>query len=456
MRRKARAASGQHDFTQGNILRQLVVFSAPIIAANLLQTSYQLIDSLWVGNLLGAEALGAVAISTVIIFTALSFVVGMNSAALAVLSQHKGRRDERGLRGYLNAFVVILFVLALALGAAGFLFADPLLGVLGTPEEILSEAREYLQITFLGMLFLFGYNFISTVLRALGDSKTPLRFVTVAVLLNVVLDPVLIEVLDFGIRGAAFATVASQGIAFVYGLIHVLRHKLAPFQLPRLPTWGQTRTILQLGIPAGLQMAVISAGSAAIMSVVTQFGGEIVGGFSAAQRLDSLIMLPAQALGIAASSMAGQNIGTRNWARVGRIARVGVLYNLAIMVTIALVIVVLARPAVGLFLDDPDAVEFGARYIRIIALCYPFLGINFVLNGVVRASGAMFQVLILNIVSFWILRYPLTSVLAGAFGETGIAMGMGLSFIISSGVAYLYFRFGGWRRKDLFATDSAT
>lgn len=445
--------SQQHDFTQGNILRQLVTFSGPIIAANLLQTSYQLVDSIWVGNLLGASSLGAVAISTVIIFTALSFVIGMNAAALTILSQHRGRDDRKGLRDYLNAFVVILFLLALSLGAMGYGFASPLLDLLGTPADILEEAQQYLQITFLGMLFLFGYNFISTVLRALGDSKTPLRFVTVAVLLNILLDPLFIEVFSLGIRGAAYATVASQGIAFLYGLFHVIRRKLAPFQIPRWPTWVQTRTIFQLGIPAGLQMAVISAGSAAIMSVVAQFGGDIVGGFSAAQRIDSLIMLPAQALGIAAASMAGQNIGRGNWERVNRIAKVGVLYNLAIMVSVALAVMLVAEYAVRLFLDEPAAVEFSARYIRIIALCYPFLGINFVLNGVVRASGAMFQVLLLNVISFWVLRYPLTSILADAVGELGIAMGMGLSFIISSAVAFAYFRYGNWRSKDLFAAD---
>lgn len=443
-------SQGRHDFTRGNILGQLVSFSGPIMVANLLQTSFQLVDSLWIGNLLGAQALGAVAISSVIIFTVLSFVIGMNSAALAILSQQRGRDDEDGLRRYLNAFVVILFLLALALGVAGFFLSGTLLGVLGTPADIVDGARQYLQISFLGMLFLFGYNFISTVLRALGDSRTPMRFVALAVALNVVLDPLFIHTLGLGIRGAALATVVSQGVAFIYGLTHVVRGRLVPVQPPRLPSWTETRTILNLGIPAGLQMAVISAGSAAIMSVVTSFGSNVVGGFGAAQRLDQLIMLPAQALGIAVSSMAGQNIGHRNWQRIGHIARVAVLYNLAIMFSIAVVVVIVAEPAVRLFIREPEAVAFGTSYLRIVALCYPFLGINFVLNGVVRASGAMYQVLALNVISFWVLRYPLTSLFAGWLGEIGIAVGMGTSFIISSAVAFGYFRLGGWRNKQLF------
>lgn len=440
----------RHDFTRGSILRQLVTFSGPIMVANLLQTSFQLVDSLWIGNLLGARSLGAVAVSGVLMFTVLSFVIGMNSAALTILSQQRGRNDEAGLRDYLNAFVVILFLLSVALGITGFFLSGTLLGVLGTPADIMEDARQYLQITFLGMLFLFGYNFIATVLRAVGDSRTPMRFVALAVALNVVLDPLLIHTAGLGIRGAAFATVISQGTAFVYGITYILRNQLAPVQVPRVPTRTQTRTILHLGIPAGLQMAVISAGSAAIMSVVTSFGADVVGGFGAAQRLDQLIMLPAQALGISVASMAGQNIGNRNWERVDQIARVAVVYNLAIMFSIALVVVVVAEPAIRLFIRDPEAVAFGTSYLRIIALCYPFLGINFVLNGVVRASGAMYQVLVLNVISFWVLRYPLTLLFADLLGQGGVAVGMGTSFVISSVVAFGYFRLGRWRDKQLF------
>src|SRR5690606_28584547 len=147
--------------------------------ANLLQTSFQFVDSLWIGNLLGADALAAVVVSAVIVFTALSFVIGMNNAALTILSQQKGRGDEPGLARYLNAFVVTLLVLSVVLGGLGYAFSGSLLALLGTPESIVAPAQEYLRVTFLGIPFLFGYNFLSTVLRAVGDSRTPMRFVLV-------------------------------------------------------------------------------------------------------------------------------------------------------------------------------------------------------------------------------------------------------------------------------------
>ncbi|WP_099159279.1 MATE family efflux transporter [Virgibacillus ndiopensis] len=441
----------QQDFTQGNILKHLIAFSGPIMLTNLLQTSYQFADSLWVGNLLGANALGSVAVSSTIIFTILSFVIGLNNAALTILSQQKGRDDEDGLKRYLNGFVVILTSISVVLGIIGFIFAEPLLRLLGTPGSMMAVAKSYLQINFLGILFLFGYNFISTVLRALGDSKTPLRFVMIAVILNIVLDPLYISGFDLGVDGAAYATVTAQGSAFLYGVFFILYKRLAPFSIPKLPSKQEVSLILNLGIPSGLQMAVISAGVAAIMSVVTSFGGNVVAGFSAAQRLDSLLMLPAHALGTAVSSMAGQNIGVRNWSRVKEIAKYGIIYNFSVMLIVVILVVFFAEFGVRLFIQDEEAVAFGTKYLQIIGLCYPFLGINFILNGIVRASGAMYQVLALNIISLWILRYPLTAIFSDWFGETGIAIGMGASFVISSLCAFMYYRYGKWREKELFA-----
>mgnify|MGYP002623744552 FL=1 len=248
-------------FTQGNLLKQMISFSAPLMLTNILQVSYQLIDSLWVGNLIGANALGAVTVSSTVNFTVLSFILGINSAALTILSQQKGKEDDEGLKRYINAFVFLLSVLALILGAVGFFAAETILARLDTPPAILRDATLYLQINFLGVYFVFGYNFIGTLLRALGDSRTPLRFVFAAVVLNAVLDPLFIAGFQLGIEGAAYATVLSQSLSFFYGLALILRKKLAPLTIPRLPSLSEVKLILRLGIPSGLQMMVILAGA---------------------------------------------------------------------------------------------------------------------------------------------------------------------------------------------------
>lgn len=448
--KKGSVMKKQQDFTSGNIIKQLFVFSGPIMLTNLLQVSYQFADSLWVGNLLGSNALGAVAVSSTVIFTILSFIIGINNTTLTVLSQQKGKGNKEGLKRYINAFVVTLTGMALVLGCIGFFSALPILDILGTPQSMLDESIAYLRINALGVLFLLGYNFIGTILRALGDSRTPLRIVILAVVLNIILDPIFIAVFDMGVHGAAIATVSSQGIAFLWGLFYVLKKKLVPFTIPSVPAKEDVKLILSLGVPSGLQMSVISAGIAAIMSVVTSQGEGVVAGFSAAQRLDSLFMLPAHALGTTVNSMAGQNIGVRKWDRVNAIAKYGVLYILSVMLFFALLIVLFAEYGIKLFINDSDAVEFGAQYLMIIAFFYPFLGINFVLNGIVRAAGAMYQVLVLNIISFWVLRYPLTYLCSELMGQKGIGLGMGISFVISSFLAFMYYRYGKWREMRLF------
>ncbi|TYR80459.1 MATE family efflux transporter [Priestia megaterium] len=440
----------QYDFTQGSIFKQLIFFSTPILFTNLLQVSYQFIDSLWVGNLLGASALGAIAVSGTVIFTILSFIIGINNASLTILSQQKGNKDEAGVIRYLNAFVVILTSLAVLLGIIGYLSSEAILTMLRTPAGMLAEATIYLQINFIGILFLFGYNFIGTVMRAVGDSKTPLRFVVISVILNAILDPIFISTLDYGIAGAAYVTILSQGFAFLYGLFYILKKQLVPFTIPTFPKREEMRLIFKLGIPSGLQMMVISAGVMAIMSVVTSFGEDAVAGVGAAQRLDSVLMLPAMALGTAVSSIAGQNIGAAKWNRVHQIALYGVMYNFAIMFCVAVAIFFLAEQATRLFIQETDAVAFGTHYLQVVAFFFPFLGINFILNGVVRAAGAMFSILVLNIISFWVLRYPLTYLFANWFGEIGIGLGMGTSFVISSIIAFGYYRYGKWNEKKLF------
>ncbi|MFA9558626.1 MATE family efflux transporter [Evansella sp. AB-rgal1] len=443
----------QHDFTEGSITRKMILFSGPIFLTNILQVSYQLIDSLWVGNLLGANALGAIAISGTIVFTILSFIIGINNATLTILSQQKGAENEEGLKESLNAFVVVLGVMTIALGIVGYFLSPYILRWMGTPEEILPLATTYLRINFIGISFLFGYNFIATVLRALGDSKTPVRFVVIAVVLNAMLDPLFIYIFDLGIAGAAYATIVAQGTAFFYGLIYSIYRAGVPFILPRLPKKEYFSSIFKLGLPSGLSMMVISSGVLAIMTVVTSYGEGVVAGFGAAQRLDSLIMLPAMTLGTAVNSMAGQNIGAKLWGRVHSVAKNGVVLILLVSFSISALVFFSAEFLISLFVQDTETIAFGTMYVKTIAFFYPFLGINFVLNGVVRAAGAMFQVFILNVISFWVLRYPLAYLFSSLLGERGIAIGMGVSLIVSSLIAIGYYKFGKWQEIKVIEVE---
>lgn len=447
--------TGRYDFTEGSIVKKMLLFSGPIFLANVLQMSYQFIDSLWVGNLIGARALGAVTLSGTVIFTVLSFIIGVNNSSLTVLSQQKGSGDTEGLKESLNAFIVVLGGLAILLSIAGFVSVGKLLRLLGTPDNMIPMAQAYLRINFLGIPFLFGYNFISTIMRALGNSKTPVRFVVLAVILNALLAPLFISVFGWGIEGAALSTVTAQGSAFLYGLIHSLRGHRIPFTIPHLPTKRYFKTIFRLGIPGGLQMVAISGGSAAIMAVVARFGDTALAGFGAAQRIASLMMLASQTLGVAANSMAGQNIGADRWERVRMIAKNGIIVILIASFTMSTIVFLSSTFLVQWFVNDRQTIAFGSDYLRAVAYFYPFLAINFVLNGIVRAAGAMFRVLILNLISFWILRFPLADLFSRWYGDTGIAYGIGASFVISSMVAVAYFMFGRWRDTKILTEEKS-
>lgn len=445
-------ASSRHlqNFTEGPIARQLGSFALPIVVTSLLQVSIQLINSLWVGNLLGSAAFGAVTVSTILMMVVLAFVMGVNQATLTVFAQLRGRDDPGALRAYLSAFAIVLALLAWVISGLGFIFAEALLKLLNTPEAIMDDARIYLRINFSGTLLVLGYNFVSTVLRAFGDSRTPLYFVLLATALITLLSPLFIGGFGWGIAGAAAAMVAAQGGAFLYSLVHLARKFPGHGFRFQLPKWEEVKTILQLGIPSGAQMVVIHAGITLILSLVNSLGADAVAGFGAAQRLDNLILLPAVAVGTAITAMAGQNIGAQQWPRIVQITRAGVIYNTVIMFSLAGVLFIWAEPLIGLFIQDQDSVDFGTHYLRTIAFFYPFLGLNFVFNSVVRGAGAMFQVLALNIISLWLLRVPLAWGATALYGGTGVALGIGLSFMLSAGFSFSYYRWGGWRSRTLF------
>lgn len=439
------------DFTKGSIARKLLVFSFPIMLTNLLQAATHLINSLWVGNLLDSTAFAAITVGTMVMTLVLAFVIGINNATLTIFAQLRGRKDENATRSYLSTFVIILLLLSAAIGAFGFVFADSILKLLKTPEAVSDSASIYLRINFVGTFLLVGYNFIGTVLRAFGDSKTPFYFVLMATILTAILNPLFIIVFQLDIAGAAVAIVAAQATAFLYSLVYLSRrYPNHGFRL-QAPKTEEVRTILRLGIPSGIQMIVIYAGMTTILALVNTLGKDAVAGFGAAQRLDSIILLPALALGTAVNAMAAQNIGANKWDRVWRTSRIGLLYNTVVTLIIATGLFLWAEPLIKLFIRDEGSVAFGTSYLKTIAFFYPFIGLNFIYNGIVRGSGAMFQVLVLNIISLWVLRIPLAYMATSIYGDTGVALGIGISFFFSFLFSFGYYRWGGWRNKALFS-----
>lgn len=409
------------------------------------------INSLWVGNLLGSDAFGAVTVATTLLVMVLAFVIGLNNATLTIFAQLKGTGDQRQINIYLSAFVVILLGISVLISITGFVFAEPLLKLMNTPPPLVGAAKTYLQINFAGTALLIGYNFIGSALRAFGDSRTPMYFVLLATVLIAVLAPLFMAVLGLGVAGAALAWLLAQSAAFIGCLVYLSRRFTNHNFKIRFPRREETAVILHQGIPSGLQMIVIYAGMTVILSLVNTLGPAAVAGFGAAQRLDNIVLLPAMALGTAVNAMAAQNIGAGKWERVTQIVQTGILYNVTIMLAIAAALFIWAEPLVRLFIQDASSVRFGTEYLKLIAFFYPFIGLNFIFNSVVRGAGAMSQVLVLNVISLWVLRVPLAYGATHIYGEPGVALGIGASFLLSFLFSGAYYKWGGWRAKRLFS-----
>src|SRR5690554_1745794 len=437
------------DFTEGSVSRKLLHFSLPILFSNLLQASLLLITGLWVGNLLGSAAFAAVTVATTVMVVLLAFVMGVNNATLTVFAQLKGANNQAEMRSYLSAFSILLTVLSLVIGLAGYFFTEPLLALLNTPASITDAAKQYLQIMFIGTLFLTGYNFIGSLLRAFGDSRTPMYFVLLATVLTAVLNPLFITGFDLGIAGAAWAMILAQTMAFLYSLYYLSGRSetgLPAFRL-QWPKPAEIRTILQLAVPSGIPIIVIYAGMAVILSMVNSFGEDVVAGFGAAQRLDNIILLPAVALGAAVNAMAAQNIGANQWERVAQISKIGLIYNLVVMAFFVALLFIWAEPLVKLFISDNDSVAVGVSYLRTIALFYPFIALHFMPDSVQPGPGLRLRIVALSTIAGGPVRVPLAYWIISLDGEAGRALGVHIRLLITSCSSSTHYHRQGWRNN---------
>ena len=428
----------------------------PLIIEQFLSCMVGMIDTMMISSL-GEAAVSGVSLVDLFNILIINIFSALSTGGAVVASQFLGAKRVRDAQGSTKQLLLVTLATSLLLLLLAQVFNRQLIRLFfgSIDAEVMSASQTYFRITSLAFPAIALFNACAAIFRAMGNSKVSMFGSLLCNVVNVCGNALLIYVFQMGVAGAAWAMVLAQGAAFVYSLVFLARRPAEyPFRL-RLPGLAEFRTILELGVPSGVQMVVIYAGTAVILSLVNSFGGQVVAGFGAAQRLDSIVLLPAVALGMAVNAMAAQNIGAGQWGRVAEVTRAGVICNVAIMAAISGVLLVWAGPLVELFVRDRESVAFGASYLRTIALFYPFIGLNFIFNGVVRSSGAMLQVLVLNIISLWVLRVPLAHWLADMHGEPGIALGIGISFLLSSLFSLAYYRWGGWRRKQLFREAEA-
>lgn len=439
------------DLTEGKIGKQILAFAMPMLIGQLFQQLYSFVDQIIVGRYLGKEALAAVGASFPIIFTLIALIVGIASGGTIVISQFFGAKNFEKVKRAIDTLFIILAGAAVILTVVGISFSEQIFRLIQLPEEILPQANIYLTIYVSGLVVFFGYNAIASILRGLGDSMTPLWFLILATLLNIGLDLLFIIVFKWGIAGAAIATVVAQGVAFIIAAIYLNNnHPLIKFNLKEFSFDPKIfRQSLRIGLPTGLQQTFVALGMMALMGIVNTFGTDVVAAYSAAGRIDSLAVIPSMVFSQALSTFVGQNIGANRVERVnvGMWRTLFMSYGVAVIMT--LVIILLKNNLMGMFTDDPNVINIGGDYLKIVSSFYLLFTTMFILNGVVRGAGDTLIPMFFSLISLWLIRIPAAWLFSRELGEIGIWWSIPVGWGVGMILQIIYYRMGRWKKKSV-------
>lgn len=439
------------DLTSGNEGKLILAFTIPMLIGNVFQQLYNIVDSIIIGRYLGNEALAAVGASFPLIFTLISMIIGVATGTTIIIAQYYGAKNIEKVQQAIETMYLFIFAASVLLSIVGNLFSSDIFRLIDLPEEVIPQAVLYFNIYALGFVFFFGFQGTSAILRGLGDSKTPLYFLIVATLMNIGLDLLFVVVFDWGIEGVAFATIISQAGAFFSIIIYLNRfHKVIRFNMLRL-RFNKEIFIksLKIGLPTGFQQTFVAVGMLALYKVVNMFGTSVIAAYSVAMRIDSFAALPAMNFSGALSSFVGQNIGANKPERV----RKGLLATLRMTTIISISVTILAwlfaEPIMQIFTTDQAVVEAGKEYLYIVSSFYILFSAMFVMNGLLRGAGDTLIPMFITLFALWVIRIPISWVLAERFGPQGIWWGIPIAWSIGAVFSYLYYLTGRWKTKSV-------
>lgn len=452
-------AAERRSLTEGPITRTLLLFSLPVLGGNLLQSLNGSVNQFWVSHSLGVTAITAIGNANIVMMLLVGLVFGVSMAANILIAQAVGRRDQTEVKRVMGTSVTFFVVMSVLVAGLGASVAHVILGLMGTPAEAVPEAETYLRLVFAAMPFMYLFAFLQMAQRGVGVSRTPFWFMLLAVVLDVILNPLLINGWGpfprLGIAGSALSTVMGQGVSLAALVVTLYRRK-SPLALRRAdwrllrPDPALLRALVLRGLPMGLQMLVMSGAALVMIGFVNGFGAVTAAAYTAASQVWTYVQMPAMALGAAVSSMAAQNIGAGNWHRVDRIARSGVLSGLAITGTVAALIYLAGDLTLRIFLPaDSPALPIAYDINNHVLWGWTLFSVTFALSGVVRATGAVWAPLIILVISMYLVRIPFAALLIPRLGDDAVWWSFPLGICTASVLTILYYRQGGWRRSRI-------
>ena len=434
------------DMTEGNPVKHIILFAIPALIGNIFQQVYNLADSIIVGKFVGANALAAVGATFSITFLFFALCNGISSGGGIIVSQYYGAHEEDNVKKTIVNTGFIMLIVPLFFGIIGFVTAPELLKLLSTPEEIIADSTMYVRFMCVGLLFISIYNFISAVLRALGDSKTPLYFLIVSTIINVIFDLIFVLALDMGIRGAALATVIAQFISALSSSIYAyLKNPIFKIEKENFViTFEMISKIIKLGVPMSLQFALIAISTMAVQKIVNGYGTVVVAAFTATNRIEQFIHMPYTTLGTSLATYCGQNFGAKKYDRVLAGYKKGVVIMACITVVMLFVMQFFGGNIASLFVSEPEVIALGKTGLQLTSLFYITLGMIYVIRGVLTGTGdALFALIngVVEVIGRFTIPILLTSFLG--FGAKGIWLSAGIVWAISGVTAWIryYFHF---------------
>jgi putative MATE family efflux protein len=444
----------EFDLTSGGIAKPLFYLSLPIVVTNLLQTAYNLIDTVWLGRY-STEALAAISFAFPMVFLLISVGLGLSVAGSVLVAQHIGADEESAAEYAASQTVALSLLAAMVLGLVGYAVVEELLGLLGASEEVLPLATEYMQVISLGMPFMFGFFVFIALMRGYGDTITPMLVMFGSVLLNVVLDPFLIfgwgPFPRLGIEGAAIATVFSRGLALAVGLVIMFRGtRGVRIRLRQMrPDRSFAKKLVSIGFPASIEGMGRALSINLLLVIVGFFPTYVVAAYGIGTRVFSVIFLPAIAVASGVETMTGQNVGADKPERAKATADFAARTMFVVLGALGVVAWFGARPITAVFTNDPQVIDVGVTFLQYVAPSFGFIGVMRAYNGSFRGTGKTLTAAAIVLVIYGLVRLPMAYVLAEAIDYRGIWIAFAVSNAVGAGLAYGWYRRGTWRDVDL-------
>lgn len=432
-----------------NPLKAILVFSLPMMIGNFFQQFYTMADSMIVGRFIGEEALAAVGASYALTTVFISIAIGGGAGASVLTSQAFGAGNGTAVKESISVSLISFLILSLVLGILGVIFTPKIINALNTPANIRSDAIAYLRIYLLGLPFLFMYNILSSIFNALGKSRIPLYLLIFSSILNILLDVIAVTALDMGVSGAAWATLIAQAVSAAISF-HLLLRTLRRIdgKISRMFSFQTLRSMSAIALPSILQQSVIAFGMMLVQGVVNGFGSEVLAGYSAAIRVDSIATVPTGAIGNALSSYTAQNIGARKEERIIKGYHLSYFLIIFFSALICLILQLFNEKIIGLFIGSDGSLEAyatGIAYLRYLSWFYPILGFAFITGGVLRGAGTM-KLFTIASISNLTLRVLGAVLLASRYGVSIIWEVVPAGWAVYFGICLYAYRKGNWKR----------